>query len=120
MGTLLALERSSAHRRRFQALYSDFFPDDMPAAFSNIVLANGIASAAAYFVFPELTCRPIRSIPMRNANKSDPNMAGRRLHQIDTDEERALSARACSTRMCSTRTCSAPFPCASPLILPDA
>ena len=34
--------------------YADFFPNDAPAAFSNIVLANGVASAAAYFVFPHL------------------------------------------------------------------
>lgn len=37
-----------------KALYSDFFPEDAPAAFSNIVLANGLASAAGFFIFPEL------------------------------------------------------------------
>lgn len=38
-----------------KALYADFFPDDAPAAFSNIVLANGLASAAAFFAFPSLS-----------------------------------------------------------------
>ena len=38
-----------------KALYSDFFPEDAPAAFSNIVLANGLAAAFAFFLFPELS-----------------------------------------------------------------
>uniref|UniRef100_A0A7S3W718 UNC93-like protein MFSD11 n=1 Tax=Emiliania huxleyi TaxID=2903 RepID=A0A7S3W718_EMIHU len=38
-----------------KALYADTFgPTDSPAAFSNIVLANGAASAVAYFTFPSL------------------------------------------------------------------
>merc|ERR1719321_1807258 len=37
-----------------KALYADFFPSDADAAFSNIVLANGVASAVAYFLYPEL------------------------------------------------------------------
>ena len=38
-----------------KALYADLFAADAPAAFSNIVLANGVASAAAYFIFPEVS-----------------------------------------------------------------
>ena len=40
-----------------KALYADFFPQDSEAAFANIVLAGGTASAVAFFVFPipELT-----------------------------------------------------------------
>ena len=37
-----------------KALYADFFKSHTEAAFANIVLANGVASAAAYFAFPEL------------------------------------------------------------------
>mmetsp|Transcript_30019 Transcript_30019/g.76431 ORF Transcript_30019/g.76431 Transcript_30019/m.76431 type:complete len:124 (-) Transcript_30019:139-510(-) len=37
-----------------KALYADFFPSDSAAAFSNIVIFNGGASAAAYFAFPPL------------------------------------------------------------------
>ena len=39
------------------SLYADFFPQDSEAAFANIVLAGGTASAVAFFVFPipELT-----------------------------------------------------------------
>jgi len=32
-----------------KALYADFFPRSLPAAFSNIVIANGLASAASFF-----------------------------------------------------------------------
>ena len=38
-----------------KALYADRFPADSEAAFANIVLANGAASAVAYFTFPELS-----------------------------------------------------------------
>mmetsp|Transcript_11245 Transcript_11245/g.26011 ORF Transcript_11245/g.26011 Transcript_11245/m.26011 type:complete len:255 (-) Transcript_11245:291-1055(-) len=37
-----------------KALYADFFPNNTSAAFSNIVLANGFASATSFFVFPSL------------------------------------------------------------------
>ena len=37
-----------------KALYADLFPEDAPAAFSNIVLANGLASAFAYFAMPSM------------------------------------------------------------------
>ena len=37
-----------------KALYADFFPHDSEAAFSNIVLANGAASAVGFFLFPSL------------------------------------------------------------------
>ena len=37
-----------------KALYADLFPNDAAAAFSNIVIFNGGASAAAYFIFPLL------------------------------------------------------------------
>eukprot|EP00325_Prymnesiales_sp_UTEX-LB-985_P007350 CAMPEP_0174703596 /NCGR_PEP_ID=MMETSP1094-20130205/7485_1 /TAXON_ID=156173 /ORGANISM="Chrysochromulina brevifilum, Strain UTEX LB 985" /LENGTH=485 /DNA_ID=CAMNT_0015901541 /DNA_START=74 /DNA_END=1531 /DNA_ORIENTATION=- len=33
-----------------KALYADFFPNSLPAAFSNIVIANGLASAASFFL----------------------------------------------------------------------
>ena len=38
-----------------KATYADFFPEDGAAAFSNLVLANGLSSAAAYFAFPSLS-----------------------------------------------------------------
>jgi len=41
-----------------KALYADFFPNSAAAAFSNIVLANGCASAIAYFTFPSLNKEP--------------------------------------------------------------
>ena len=43
-----------------KALYADYFPAHSEAAFANIVLAGGTASAVAYFVFPELG-RPARA-----------------------------------------------------------
>ena len=43
-----------------KALYADLFPHDAAAAFSNIVIFNGGASAAAYFVFPLLAHEPNR------------------------------------------------------------
>ena len=43
-----------------KALYADRFPGKSEAAFANIVLANGAASAIAYFTFPELS-RPARA-----------------------------------------------------------
>ena len=43
-----------------KALYADFFPSDSAAAFSNIVIFNGGASAAAYFAFPHLAHAPDR------------------------------------------------------------
>ena len=43
-----------------KALYADFFPSDTAAAFSNIVIFNGGASAAAYFAFPHLAHAPDR------------------------------------------------------------
>jgi len=43
-----------------KALYADLFPNDAAAAFSNIVIFNGGASAAAYFVFPLLAHEPNR------------------------------------------------------------
>jgi len=47
-----------------KALYADFFKDDAPAAFSNIVLANGIASSISYFVFPSLDKTTISTIAL--------------------------------------------------------
>lgn len=44
--------------------YADFFPNDAPAAFSNIVLANGVASAAAYFAFPHLHRTTMASVAL--------------------------------------------------------
>ena len=38
-----------------KALYVDTFPNDAPAAFANLIVANGGASAIAYFTFPELS-----------------------------------------------------------------
>jgi len=38
-----------------KALYADFFPHDSDAAFANIVLAVGVASAIGFFFFPQLT-----------------------------------------------------------------
>jgi len=43
-----------------KALYADLFPNDAAAAFSNIVIFNGGASAAAYFIFPTLAHEPNR------------------------------------------------------------
>ena len=43
-----------------KALYADLFPNDAAAAFSNIVIFNGGASAAAYFIFPPLAHEPTR------------------------------------------------------------
>ena len=37
-----------------KALYADFFAADTEAAFANIVLANGLASAIGFFTFPEM------------------------------------------------------------------
>ena len=37
-----------------KSLYADFFPRDSEAAFANIVIANGGAAAAAFFIFPEI------------------------------------------------------------------
>ena len=38
-----------------KALYVDTFPNDAPAAFANLIVANGGASALAYFTFPNLS-----------------------------------------------------------------
>jgi len=38
-----------------KALYADFFPKDADAAFANIVLAVGVASAIGFFFFPHMT-----------------------------------------------------------------
>lgn len=38
-----------------KALYADYFPHDSEAAFANIVLAVGVASAIGYFAFPGLS-----------------------------------------------------------------
>ena len=43
-----------------KALYADFFRAEAEAAFANIVLAVGTASAIAYFTFPEMS-RPARA-----------------------------------------------------------
>ena len=43
-----------------KALYADFFPSDSAAAFSNIVIFNGGASAVAYYVYPLLQDDPDR------------------------------------------------------------
>jgi len=37
-----------------KALYADFFPSRSSAAFSNIVLANGVASASMFFLYPSI------------------------------------------------------------------
>lgn len=37
-----------------RATHADFFPDDSPAAFSNMILWNGLASTLAFFIFPTL------------------------------------------------------------------
>jgi len=47
-----------------KALYADYFAGDAPAAFSNIVLANGLASAISYFTFPSLDKDTISSIAL--------------------------------------------------------
>ena len=43
-----------------KALYADMFPNDAAAAFSNIVIFNGGASAVAYYVYPLLQDDPDR------------------------------------------------------------
>ena len=50
-----------------KALYADFFPNDTEAAFSNIVLANGIASAVGFFLFPSLANGTMASIALVSA-----------------------------------------------------
>mmetsp|Transcript_19057 Transcript_19057/g.48798 ORF Transcript_19057/g.48798 Transcript_19057/m.48798 type:complete len:499 (-) Transcript_19057:309-1805(-) len=50
-----------------KALYADFFPNDTEAAFSNIVLANGIASAVGFFLFPSLANGTMASIALASA-----------------------------------------------------
>jgi hypothetical protein len=50
-----------------RAVYADFFQEHAPAAFSNIVIANGIASALAYFIFPHLGRVAMASIALTAA-----------------------------------------------------
>lgn len=50
-----------------RAVYADSFPNDAPAAFANIVLANGVASAAAYFAFPHMPPAAMASIALVSA-----------------------------------------------------
>lgn len=50
-----------------KALYADFFAADSEAAFSNIVLANGFASAVAYFTFPEMMRTTMASAALASA-----------------------------------------------------
>jgi len=47
-----------------KALYADFFPNDSTAAFSNIILANGLSSAVSFFVFPSLDKTTIATIAL--------------------------------------------------------
>jgi len=48
-----------------KALYADIFgANDSPAAFSNIVLANGLASSAAYFAFPKLSKQEMATVAL--------------------------------------------------------
>lgn len=58
--TLQAIGRA-CYEGTNKALYADLFPEHAEAAFSNIVLANGLASAISSFTFPYLS-RQARSL----------------------------------------------------------
>ncbi len=50
-----------------KALYADFFAEHAPAAFSNIVLANGLSSSVAYFAMPSLSVATASLIAIASA-----------------------------------------------------
>ena len=39
-----------------RATFADFFSEDLPGAFANIILQSGLSSAFAFFAFPHLAC----------------------------------------------------------------
>jgi MFS family permease len=47
-----------------RALYADFFPNNSAAAFSNIVMANGVSSALLFFVKSALPKTDNKTLPL--------------------------------------------------------
>ena len=64
-----------------KALYADRFPHDAEAAFANQLLANGLASAIAYFTFPQISDRAMASSALGSASVAILTLVAAELHR---------------------------------------